>query len=323
MTTTPTEIKTRQDYGPPSAQKRRSMGSNYEKKENLAGYLFLLPWFLGIVVFTAGPVIGSLYLSFTNYNLIGSPQWSGLQNYVKMFQDSQWWDAVRVTLAYVVFSVPLKLAFALLLALVLKQGLRGLGIFRAIYYVPSLLGGSVAIAVLWREIFNEDGIVNQALGLLGIHVSISWISTPDHALSTLVILAIWQFGSPMLIFLAGLKQIPQELYEAAATDGAGPLRNFFSSTFPLITPRLFFNLVLQMVGAFQAFTPAYIVSGGNGGPLDSTLFYTLYVYQQGFGYLQMGYASAMSWFLLIAIAVFTAIAFLTSKYWVFYLDDRR
>lgn len=323
MTTTPTEIKTRQDYGTSSAQKRRRMGMSYEKKENLAGYLFLLPWFLGIIIFTAGPVIGSLYLSFTNYNLIGTPHWTGLQNYVKMFQDAQWWDAVRVTLAYVIFSVPLKLAFALLLALGLKQGLRGLGIFRAVYYVPSLLGGSVAIAVLWREIFNEDGIVNQALALLGIHVNISWISTPDHALSTLVILAIWQFGAPMLIFLAGLKQIPQELYEAASTDGAGPLRNFFSITLPLITPLLFFNLVLQMVGAFQAFTPAYIVSGGNGGPLDSTLFYTLYVYQQGFGYLQMGYASAMSWFLLIAIAVFTAIAFLTSKYWVFYLDDRR
>jgi multiple sugar transport system permease protein len=299
------------------------MVSSYEKKENVAGYLFLLPWFLGAIIFTAGPVIGSLYLSFTNYNLIGSPQWTGLQNYLKMFQDPQWWDAVRVTLAYVFFSVPLKLAFALLIALVLKQGLRGLGIFRAVYYVPSLLGGSVAIAVLWREIFQEDGIVNQALGLMGIHVSISWISTPEYALSTLVILAIWQFGAPMLIFLAGLKQIPQEYYEAAATDGAGPLRNFFSITLPLITPLLFFNLVLQMVGAFQAFTSAYIVSGGNGGPLNSTLFYTLYVYQQGFGYLQMGYASAMSWFLLIAIAIFTAIAFLTSKYWVFYMDERR
>ena len=303
-------------------QKRIRTRTSLEKKENIAGYLFLLPWFLGLIVFTAGPVISSLYLSFTNYNLIGLPNWIGLQNYVKMFQDPDWWDAVRVTLLYVVLSVPLKLVFALLVALLLKQGLRAVGLFRAVYYVPSLLGGSVAIALLWRQMFETDGIVNQALRLVGIPATTSWISSPNTALFTLVILAVWQFGSPMLIFLAGLKQVPQEYYEAASTDGAGALRKFFSITLPMITPLLFFNLILQMVGAFQAFTSAYVVSGGSGGPLNATLFYTLYVYRQGFSYLQMGYASAMSWILLIAIATFTTIAFLTSRFWVFYQDER-
>jgi multiple sugar transport system permease protein len=297
--------------------------SDNEKKENIAGYLFLLPWLLGLAVFTVGPVLASLYLSFTNYNLIGTPRWNGLQNYMAMFQDEHWWNAVRVTVAYVVLSVPLKLAFAMLIALLLKQGLKGLGLFRAIYYVPSLLGGSVAIALLWRQVFDSDGVANQVLHLIGIPTTTSWVSTPDTALYTLVILAIWQFGSPMLIFLAGLKQIPQEYYEAAATDGSGAVRNFFAITLPLISPLIFFNLILQMVGAFQTFTSAFIISGGTGGPLDSTLVYPLYIYQQGFGYLNMGYASAMSWFLLLAIALFSTIAFLTSRYWVFYQDGGR
>jgi multiple sugar transport system permease protein len=322
MAFTPVEAITREAREAFPTRKRTRARFAHEKRENAAGYLFLLPWFVGMFVFTAGPVIASLYLSFTNYNLIGTPAWVGWQNYLAMFQDPQWWDAVRVTLVYVVLSVPLKLAVALLVALLLKRGLVALGLFRAIYYVPSLLGSSVAIALLWRQIFDSDGLVNQALSLLGIHVTTSWVSTPDTALYTLVILSVWQFGSPMLIFLAGLQQIPQEYYEAAATDGAGPVRNFFAITLPLITPLVFFNLILQMVGAFQAFTPSYIVSGGTGGPVYSTLFYTLYLYQEGFGDLKMGYASAMAWVLLIAVAVFTALAFLTSRYWVIYQDER-
>jgi multiple sugar transport system permease protein len=294
-----------------------------EKKENIAGYLFLLPWFAGMLIFTLGPILASLYLSFTNYNLLSAPQWVGWQNYLTMFQDPHWLNAVRATFIYVFLSVPLKLIFALFIAMLLKQGLRGLGIYRAIYYVPSLLGGSVAIALLWQQIFGGEGIVNQLLNVVGIHVTTSWVSNPNTALYTLIILAVWQFGSPMLIFLAGLKQIPQEYYEAASTDGAGAIRKFFSITIPMLTPLIFFNLILQMVGAFQAFTPAYIVSGGNGGPLDSTLFYTLYIYQQGFGQLEMGYASAMAWMLLLVVGTFSAIAFITSRYWVFYQDDRK
>jgi multiple sugar transport system permease protein len=292
-------------------------------KEDLAGYLFLLPWFAGLILLTAGPMLGSLYLSFTRFDLISPPVWIGIQNYLAMMQDPRWFNAVRVTLIYVFFSVPLKMVFALGLALLLNRGLRGLSIYRAIYYVPSLLGGSVAIAILWQQIFDTKGLVNQLLGVIGIKSSIGWISSPNYALGTLIILAIWQFGSPMIIFLAGLKQIPAEYYEAATTDGAGKLSKFWHITLPLLTPIVFFNMILQMIGAFQAFTPAFIVSGGTGGPIDSTLFYTLYIYQEGFGNLHMGYASAMAWVLLIAIALFTALAFLTSRYWVFYQDERR
>jgi len=319
-----TEVQTTGEEEAHRIQKRlRPQHTSLEKKENRAGYLFLLPWFSGMFIFVIGPILASLYLSFTNYDLIGSPKWAGAINYVSMFQDPQWWDAVKVTLIYVFLSVPLKLAFALALALLLKQGLQGLGIYRAVYYVPSLLGGSVAIALLWRQIFDGDGIVNQALNMLGIPATTSWISSPNTALFTLVILAVWQFGSPMLIFLAGLKQVPKEYYEAASTDGAGAVRKFFTITLPMITPLIFFNLILQMVGAFQAFTPAFIVSGGTGGPVDSTLFYTLYIYQEGFGNLHMGYASAMAWVLLVATALFTSVAFVTSRYWVFYPDERR
>jgi multiple sugar transport system permease protein len=319
------EVKTQQMPEAASSQKRKRLriSSTLEKKENVAAYLFLLPWFFGILIFLAGPVFGSLYLSFTRYNLIGAPQWIGIQNYIDMLHDPRWWSAVKVTLFYVLLSVPLKIVFALLVALLLKQGLRGLGIYRAIYYVPSLLGGSVAIAILWRQLFDADGVVNQVLGFFGIRIDTSWIASPQYALYTLVILAVWQFGSPMIIFLAGLKQIPQEYYEAASTDGAGAISRFFSITVPMITPIIFFNMVLQMVGAFQAFTPAFVISGGSGGPLDTTLFYTLYAYQEGFGSLHMGYASAMAWILLIAIAIFTSLAFLTSRYWVFYQDERR
>ena len=291
-------------------------------RENLVGYLFLLPWFIGLFALTLGPMLGSLYLSFTRYDLLSAPQWIGLANFTAMFSDIRFLDALRVTAIYVFLSVPLKLAVALLVALALNRGLRGLGIYRAVYYVPSLLGGSVAIAILWRQIFGQNGIVNQGLALLGIHGLSSWVGNPDTSVYTLIILAAWQFGSPMLIFLAGLKQIPHEMYEAAGIDGAGPLSKFFRITLPLLSPIIFFNLVLQMIGAFQAFTPAFIVSSGSGGPYASTLFYTLYIYQQGFGYFHMGYASAMAWVLLMIIALFTAVAFTSSRFWVFYQDER-
>jgi multiple sugar transport system permease protein len=292
-------------------------------RENIGGYLFLLPWFAGLLLFTIGPIFSSLYLSFTRFDLLSVPEWIGTQNYVALFADPRWQNSVKVTLIYVFLSVPVKMLFALALALLLNKGIKGLGIYRAIYYVPSLLGGSVAIAILWRQVFDADGLVNHALQLIGIHTTESWISNPGTALFTLVALAVWQFGSPMLIFLAGLKQIPVEYYEAAAMDGAGRIAIFFTITFPLLTPIIFFNMVLQMIFAFQAFTPAFVVSSGTGGPVDATLFYTLYLYQEGFGNLHMGYASAMAWVLLVAIALFTSLAFLTSRYWVFYQDERR
>jgi multiple sugar transport system permease protein len=219
----------------------------------------------------------------------------------------------------VAVSVPLQLAAALGLALLLDRGMRGLALYRSVFYLPSLLGGSVAIAILWRQIFGTTGLVNQFLELFGIQ-GVGWVSHPDYALGTLVILNVWTFGAPMIIFLAGLRQIPEMYYEAASIDGATRFRQFFTITIPLLTPIIFFNLVLQLIGAFQTFTQAFVVSGGTGGPADSTMFYTLYLYQQGFANLNMGYASAMAWLLLIITAVMTAINFLLSKYWVFYND---
>jgi len=236
-----------------------------------------------------------------------------------MFNDSRFWQSLSVTMIYVVVTVPVQLAFALAVAVLLNREIRGIAWYRSIFYLPSLLGGSVAIAVLWRQLFKGDGAINAILALVGIK-GISWISTPSTALGTLIILHIWQFGSPMLIFLAGLKQIPVELYDAASVDGANWWARFRYVAVPLLTPIIFFNVVLQIIAAFQAFTPSYIVSGGTGGPSDSTLFYTLYLYQQAFINLNMGYASAMAWLLLILIGVFTAVIFRTSGSWVFYSD---
>ena len=290
------------------------------KKQNKAAYLFLAPWFVGLALVTIGPMIASFALSFTRYNLLSPPKFNGLDNYVRMWEDERLHTALQVTFTYVFVSVPLQLAVALFLAIVLDRGLRGLAFYRSAFYLPSLLGASVAIAMLWRQIFGVDGLINQVLAWFGIEGQ-GWISSPDTALGTLMILNVWTFGSPMVIFLAGLRQIPSMYYEAAAVDGATRRQQLFRITIPLLTPIIFFNAVLQLIGTFQSFTQAYIVSGGTGGPVDSTLFYTLYLYQQGFANLNMGYASAMAWLLLVIVAALTAINFWASKYWVFYDDQ--
>ena len=290
-----------------------------EKKEERAGLLFLSPWIVGLVVITIGPMAASLYLSFTDYSLLQPPKWIGLENFTRMFDDARLLNSLKVTFLFVFISVPLQLIAALVLALVLDRGLRGMNLYRSIYYLPSLLGGSVAIAALWRQIFGTQGLINQVLGFFGIE-GMGWISDPSTALGTLMILNIWTFGAPMIIFLAGLRQIPGMYYEAASMDGASKLRQLWTITIPLLTPIIFFNLVLQIIGAFQSFTQAYVVSGGTGGPADSTMFYTLYLYQKGFTNFDMGYASAMAWLLLVIIAVFTLINFIASKFWVFYDD---
>jgi multiple sugar transport system permease protein len=292
-------------------------------RRNAAGYLFLIPWLIGFFGLTLGPTIASLYLSFTDYDLLTSPHWSGFKNYeYAFFYDDRLRQALSVTFTYVLWSVPLKLGVALALAMALDKSVRGVSFYRAVFYLPSLLGASVAIAILWRQIFGPDGLVNQLLALVGFSGP-SWVTDPNYALWTLVGLAIWQFGSPMIIFLAGLRQIPQDLYEAASMDGAGPVRQFVRITLPLLAPVIFFNLVLQTIEGFKAFTQAFIVSGGTGGPIDSTLFYTLYLYEEAFANFRMGYASALAWLLLVIIGTFTAIAFLTSRYWVYYEDEGR
>ncbi|GAA2008942.1 carbohydrate ABC transporter permease [Microbacterium ulmi] len=297
----------------------RQAGRRRLRRDGPIALFFLGPWFIGLFAITAGPLVSSLYLSFTDFDLLTNPQWIGIQNYVQMFADARWWKSLQVTFTYVAIAIPLQLAFALFLALVLDKGLRGLSFYRSVYYLPSLLGGSVAVAILWRQLFGRDGLINQFLAVFGIEGP-GWVAHPDTALGTLIILGVWMFGSPMVIFLAGLRQIPDMYYEAGALDGAGKWRQFWSITFPLLTPIIFFNLVLQMIGAFQSFTGAFIVSNGTGGPADSTLFYTLYLYQEGFGGLRMGYASAMAWILLLIIGAFTALNFLFSKYWVHYDD---
>lgn len=259
----------------------------------------------------------SLYLSFTNYGLFNAPKWVGLSNYIQMLQDPQYLDSVKVTLQYVFLSVPSQLLMALLVALLLNRGIKALNVYRAVFYVPSLFGGSVAVALLWQQLFGGDGIIDKVLLKFGIH-GMNFVDSPQTALYTLIVLAVWQFGAPMVIFLAGLKQIPADLYEAATIDGAGKPRKFFAITLPLLTPIIFFNLVMQIISSFQAFTPAYIISNGTGGPLDSTLFYTLYLYQMGFTNFQMGYASSMAWVLLVTIAFISGILFLSSRRWVFY-----
>lgn len=286
--------------------------------DNGAGYLFLLPWFIGFFGLTIVPIVSSLYLSFTNFDMLTAPQWVGADNYVRMFtHDPKFYQSMRVTLLFVVFSVPLKLAFALAVALLLNRGMRGLPLYRAVFYLPSLLGASVAIAVLWRTLFAGDGLINKGLALIGIQGP-AWISNPRYSLWTLIALAVWQFGSPMIIFLAGLRQIPQDVYEAASLEGAGRWRIFWKITLPLLTPVVFFNAIIQTIEGFKSFTPAFIISGGTGNPVNSTLFYTLYLYQEAFAFFRMGYASALAWVLLAIVAAFTAISFLTSRFWVHY-----
>jgi multiple sugar transport system permease protein len=283
-----------------------------------AGYLFLTPWLIGFFGLTLGPALVSLYLSFTDFDLLRSPNWVGAANYVRIATaDPKFVSAMHVTFAYVALAVPLKLVFALMVAMILNKGISGLPLYRAMFYLPSLIGASVAIAVLWRQLFAGDGLCNQFLALFGVHGP-SWVSDPDYSLYTLVALSIWQFGSPMIIFLAGLRQIPRDVYEAAEIDGASRRQQFWKITLPLLTPVIFFNVVVQTIDAFKAFTPAFIISGGAGGPIDSTLFYTLYLYQEAFAYFRMGYASALAWILVVIIAAFTAFAFLSSRYWVHY-----
>jgi multiple sugar transport system permease protein len=288
-----------------------------------AAWVFLSPWLIGAALLTVGPMVASLILSFTDYDLFTAPEFIGTDNYQRMFfEDPRFWKSVGVTLNYVLVAVPLKLGIALGIALLLNRPRKGQGFYRSAFYAPSLLGASVAVAIVWRTLFSDDGVVDSTLSVFGLDLG-GWISNPSLALYVLVSLAVWQFGAPMVIFLAGLKQIPPELYDAASVDGAGPWRTFWSVTWPLLSPVLFFNLVLEMIGAFQSFTSAYVVSGGRGGPIDSTLFYTLYLYDRAFTAFDMGYASAMAWFLLVVIAIVTALIFRSSRSWVHYSGDDR
>ena len=284
------------------------------------GLLYIVPWLIGFILFKVYPFASSLVYSFTNYDLFNGITKTGLMNYVNIFTDEDIVRSFVVTFKYAIFDVPLKLAFALFIAYILNFKLKGVNFFRTAYYIPSILGGSIAIAILWRAVFNTDGLINTVLGFFGVE-PLNWMAGDMSALMVIVLLRVWQFGSAMVIFLAALKGVPQDLYEAAAIDGAGKWRQFFSVTVPLITPVIFYNLITQLCEAFQEFNSAFIVT--QGGPLGATTLISLLIYQNAFRTYNMGLASAMAWLLFIIITVLTVVSFASEKYWVYYSDDEK
>ena len=291
----------------------------YDDKKT--GFLFVLPFVLGVLLFKLFPFITSLALSFTQFDIIDPPVWVGLQNYRELFGDDPLFrKSLGVTLWFAALAVPLRVGFALLVAHVLNYKLRGINFFRAAFYLPSILGGSIAVAVLWRFIFSKYGLVNLVLVKLGFE-PVAWLADEHHSMWTIVLLFMWQFGSACVIFLAALQNVPQSLYEAAECDGASRWQQFWRITVPLITPVIFFNLIMQMVHAFQEFNGPYMIT--EGGPLSSTYVLALYIYDQSFRFFNLGYGAALSWVLLGLVATLSAISFWSSKYWVFYAGEKK
>jgi len=297
--------------------KKRTTLARKLNTPQVAGYVFILPFIIGFLVFLALPILLSFVFSFTDYNILQSPEFAGLKNYKNMFTaDPKFWKVFGVTFYYVIFSVPLRLMMALAVAMLLVKNTKLSQFYRSVLYLPSIIGSSVAIAILWKRLFASDGVINGILGFFGLDSQIPWLGRSDTAIWTLIILSVWQFGSSMLIFLSGLKQIPVALYEAAKVDGATGVQNFFKITLPMLTPTIFFNLINQLINGFMAFTQSYIITQGK--PRDSTLFYTVYMYQNSFTYNKMGYGSAMAWFMIIIVGLITLFLFKTQKYWVYY-----
>lgn len=289
------------------------------QRETFAFYLSIGPWLLGFALFIAGPMLVSLLISFTDWDLLSAPRWVGLDNYRKMVDDRRFWQALRVTTLYTLFYVPSDLIGGLLLAMLVHPHLAGRRIFRTIFYLPTVLSG-VAFVVVWLWMLNPtSGLVNTLLAQVGIQGP-RWLMDPQWALASLLLMSFWGWGRTMVIFLAGLQSIPGEYYEAAAMDGASGLRQFAAITLPLLTPTLFFNLILSIIGTFQTFTSAFVAT--DGGPLDATLFYVLYLYKQAFELRHMGYASAMAWVLFAIVLVFTVTVFRSQRRWVFYGGER-
>ena len=290
----------------------------YDDKKT--GFLFVLPFVLGVLLFKLFPFFTSFALSFTQYDIIDPPQWVGLQNYRELFGDDPLFrKSLGVTLLFAVLAVPLRVGFALLVAHVLNYKLRGIHFFRSAFYLPSILGGSIAVAVLWRFIFSKYGLVNLVLVKLGLE-PVAWLADETYSMWTIVLLFTWQFGSAMVIFLAALQNVPASLYEAAECDGASKIQQFWRITVPLITPVIFFNLIMQMVHAFQEFNGPYLIT--EGGPLSSTYVLALYIYDQSFRFFNLGYGAALSWVLLALVAGLSAISFWSSRYWVFYAGEK-
>lgn len=279
-------------------------------KENVAGYILAAPFMIGFLAFIIVPMGMSFYFSFCDYNILTPEKWVGFKNYIKLLSDPKLLNSLFVTLKYAFCSVPLKLVFALMVALLLLRNTKATPFYRAIYYVPSIMGASVAVAVLWKQVFTTDGLFNRITGL-----DVAWLANTKTAIWILILLSVWQFGSSMLIFLSTLKQIPQELYEAASIDGAGKISSFFRITLPLLSSTIFFNLVMQSINGLLVFVQGQIITAGK--PMDSTKFYVLYMYEQAFQFSNAGYASAMGWMMILLIIVFTIFLFATKRFWVY------
>ncbi len=289
----------------------------YKLSDNIAGYVLLGPWLIGFILMWFLPALVSIYYSLTDFNMLNTPTFIGLQNYIRIFTtDDTFRQALKVTFAYVLILVPCRMAFALFVAELLNKKHKGLSAYRALYYVPSIIGGSIAVSVVWKQIFGSKGVVMSLLGLFGIEQKMSVLGNPKTALLAIILMGVWQFGSAMLIFLSALKQIPESLYESAAMDGAKPMRTFWSITMPMLTPTIFFNLILQIINGFRVFTETKVIT--NGGPMNSTMSYVLYMYQRAFNYFDMGYSCALAWVLVAIIGVATILLFKSQKKWVHY-----
>lgn len=289
----------------------------YKRKDNVVGYVLLSPWLIGFICMWFIPALISIYYSFTDFNLLNTPKLIGAANYVRAFtQDKTFYQALKVTFVYVLLLVPLRLAFALYVATLLNKKHKCLGLYRTFYYIPSIIGGSIAVSIVWKQIFGNKGVVMTLLGALGIQQKTSLLGNPKTALAVIIVMGVWQFGSSMLIFLSALKQIPGSLYESAQVDGARKMTIFWKITLPMLTPTIFFNLILQIINGFRVFTESYVIT--DGGPMDSTLSYVLYLYRRAFTYFDMGYSCALAWILVAIIGVFTIVLFKTQNNWVYY-----
>ena len=294
---------------------RGLMSNRMARKEAITGYIFASPWLIGVVLFTAYPIISSIIYSFMDYNILETPRWIGIKNYIDLINDRTFWLSLGNTCYYVVFSVPLNMIVGLSIALLLSMDIKGIAVYRTLYYMPSIVP-LVASSVLWSWMFNPNfGILTHTVRLLGLKPP-AWLSDPKWAKPSLILMSLWGAGGGMIIYLAGLKNIPRTYYEAAELDGASIWRKFIHVTLPMLSPTLFFQLIMGLIGSFQVFTQAFVMTGG--GPNESTLFYVLYLYRNAFQFWKMGYASALAWVLFAIIMFLTWLNFVISKYWVFY-----
>jgi multiple sugar transport system permease protein len=290
------------------------------RREALAGFLFILPWVAGFLAFVLGPILASFYFSLTDYQLVKPPTYVGPDNYERLLDDDLFWQALKVTSIYVAVGTPLSLVLSFATAILMNQRLHYLGFWRTVFYLPNLVP-VVAGSMLWLWIFNPQfGLLNSLLRLVGIDGPL-WLGSTDWALPSLILMSLWGIGGPMLVYLAGLQGIPSELYDAVSVDGGGAWARFWAVTLPMMTPVIFYNLILGMIAGFQAFAAPFIMTGG--GPRYATLFYVLYIYENAFRYFRMGYASALAWVLFLIILVVTVVLFRWSSFWVYYEGETK